>query len=115
MTKRLDLVDRRFGRLVVTAFSHIGKKDHGAWWHCRCDCGALKTARGNDLMQGHVRSCKCLLRETAGAMAALKRERLELRQAEHERRAAENGEERRRRWAHDAALDALTEPSEIPF
>jgi hypothetical protein len=34
-------------------------------WLCHCRCGKQKVIRGNDLVTGRVRSCKCLYADTA--------------------------------------------------
>ncbi len=49
---------RRFGRLVVLHQEGIRNN-----WCCECDCGALVTVRGNNLLQGVTQSCGCLMRE----------------------------------------------------
>lgn len=40
--KNNNLINKRFGKLVVTGFSHVhirnGQK-HSNWWYCKCDCG----------------------------------------------------------------------------
>lgn len=52
----MDLVGRRFGRLVVLAFM-LGK------WLCRCDCGKEKSIAQRSLLVGATLSCGCLHRE----------------------------------------------------
>ena len=37
MSKRLDLVGQKFGRLTVVKFSHV--RDSRTYWLCKCDCG----------------------------------------------------------------------------
>lgn len=63
-----DIAGQRFGRLVVIAFSHIGKDNKGrtrwACWLCRCDCGAEKIINSHDLHRGGTQSCGCLRRES---------------------------------------------------
>jgi hypothetical protein len=56
--RRLDLSDRRFGRLTVVGQA-AAKPDKAIWWKCICDCGASKEARGADLNRGFVTSCGC--------------------------------------------------------
>jgi hypothetical protein len=54
----VDLVGQRFGRLVVTDYSHC---DHrGALWLCVCDCSKPHLARSWNLRSGKTRSCGCL-------------------------------------------------------
>ena len=57
--KRIDLTDRRFGRLVVLRY--IGGP--GAMWECLCDCGIRKNVAGGSLRRGMTQSCGCLHRE----------------------------------------------------
>jgi hypothetical protein len=58
---RVDMIGRRFGRLVVTAADKtVGRE---AFWRCRCDCGGEKVARGCDLRRGSTKSCGCLVGE----------------------------------------------------
>jgi hypothetical protein len=55
----LDIVGRRFNRLVVTA--RAGIDDHErAMWRCVCDCGTERIVGGFRLRSGHTKSCGCL-------------------------------------------------------
>lgn len=59
MGKVIDLVGRRFGRLVV--LSHCdNKRCQGARWNCVCDCGKSKVIAGSSLKGGLTKSCGCL-------------------------------------------------------
>ena len=61
---RKNIAQQRFGRL--TAISSTGEKKWGVFlWHCMCDCGGTHIAAVNSLIAGLVRSCGCLLKETA--------------------------------------------------
>ena len=54
----IDLIGQRFGRLLV--LERAGNDSGGrALWKCRCDCGKVTVARGNDLRNGHTQSCGC--------------------------------------------------------
>lgn len=53
----LDLVGKRFGRLVVTDFVY---KDRYPYYHCVCDCGNVKDVMGYSLTSGNTKSCGCL-------------------------------------------------------
>jgi 5-methylcytosine-specific restriction endonuclease McrA len=61
MTKRANLIGKKFGMLTVIDGYHDEEK-HQIIWLCKCDCGNNKTvkARGIDLKNGHVKSCTCL-------------------------------------------------------
>lgn len=59
---RVDLTDKRFGRLVVKG---LAPKSHrtGTMWECQCDCGNIKVVQHSDL--GHrTNSCGCLAKDT---------------------------------------------------
>ena len=59
MVARLDLADKRFGRLVaLTEAGHTARKS--MLWLCRCDCGETKIAPASKLNSGELRSCGCL-------------------------------------------------------
>lgn len=64
MPKLIDLVDQRFGRLLVT--SHVNDKNHGHHkWLCQCDCGRTHVVLGLNLKRGLTRSCGCLRSEAS--------------------------------------------------
>ena len=52
-----DLMDQRFGRLVVIG---IDKYYRNKWYFvCKCDCGNIKIVRYDALMEGKTQSCGC--------------------------------------------------------
>ncbi len=55
---RENLVDRRFGKLVVIRMLGVDYK-HQMVCECRCDCGKLKIARAASLKSGGLVSCNC--------------------------------------------------------
>lgn len=58
MSKALDLIGQKFGRLTV--IKRIGSNSHGqSIWLCKCDCGNEKVIRGYCLSNGHTQSCGC--------------------------------------------------------
>lgn len=65
----VDLLGRRFGRLIVIERRlHIqpsGKKH--AHWVCRCDCGRQSIVLGPNLIRGKQVSCGCLKDEQTRA------------------------------------------------
>jgi hypothetical protein len=63
--ERIDMVDRRFGRLVGVAFHEI--LHNHAWWLFQCDCGETTVADGAKVRGGNTRSCGCLHREISAA------------------------------------------------
>jgi hypothetical protein len=58
-----DISGQRFGRLLVV--EHV--PGPGAWFLCRCDCGAETKFPGGSLRRGFTRSCGCLARELTAA------------------------------------------------
>lgn len=59
--KLIDRLGDRYTRLIVTDRApNKGGKDHNARWVCKCDCGNVVVAYGQDLKRGKVKSCGCL-------------------------------------------------------
>jgi hypothetical protein len=52
---------KRFGRLLVTDFSHTA--NYHQFWNCVCDCGKIKPVREDALIHGKTVSCGCVKRE----------------------------------------------------
>lgn len=61
-----DITGQRFGRLTVLYRDNSKPKGHGqkAWWICKCDCGNIKSVKGENLRRGLTKSCGCLHKET---------------------------------------------------
>jgi len=59
MGKFINLTGKRFGRLLVTSFSHIGNGGD-AHWNVICDCENEKVVNGRCLRAGDTKSCGCL-------------------------------------------------------
>ncbi len=58
MSRLIDLIGRRYGRLVVLRRSQ--NKGRSPMWRCRCDCGAVeKDISGCALKSGATSSCGC--------------------------------------------------------
>jgi hypothetical protein len=62
MSKLIDLIGKRFSRLVVLKKepSSSGK----VMWKCKCDCGQTIVISGSNLKCGHTKSCGCFKSET---------------------------------------------------
>lgn len=63
---RIDIKDRRFGRLVAIerAPDHIQASGYReTMWKCKCDCGNIVIIRTKCLLQDVTKSCGCLQRE----------------------------------------------------
>jgi hypothetical protein len=57
------LTGQRFGRLTV--IGPAGSNKHGKrLWLCSCECGRQTTAVGSHLINGHTKSCGCLVADT---------------------------------------------------
>lgn len=67
---RLDLINQRFGRLLVIEFVGLNKHSQSIW-KCRCDCGNEKTASVTALNGERTRSCGCLRTGRQGKRARL--------------------------------------------
>lgn len=60
--KRIDITDKRFGRLI--AIKCVGKNHRShAMWLCKCDCGNEGTFSSYYLRTGDTKSCGCLKSE----------------------------------------------------
>lgn len=67
MGKKLDLTGQKFGKLFVLnsdqyIYYSSGKRTASL---CQCDCGNMKIASNNFLIQGVLNSCGCLVLENA--------------------------------------------------
>lgn len=63
MSKKIDLVGQRFGRLTVVSPAPSDKKGR-ARWECICDCGNKTTVRADRLCSKQAKSCGCLQKQT---------------------------------------------------
>ena len=60
--KKLNLLGKRFGRLVV--ISENGRSSSGdVIWRCKCDCGKYKDVTASSLKVGDTISCGCYFTE----------------------------------------------------
>jgi hypothetical protein len=62
MSKTLDLVGQKFGRLLVVSRAGSDKRGE-ALWECECDCGAVTVVAGSNLRKGRTKSCGCYKEE----------------------------------------------------
>lgn len=63
MSAKIDLRDKRFGKLVVVGVDGAASSG-GLRWLCRCDCGREKSILGDSLRKKNgTRSCGCLVAE----------------------------------------------------
>lgn len=61
MSKRLNLLGKRFGNLTVIADAGTIEMWNGKYsaWHCKCDCGNEVDVITHFLVNGHKKSCGC--------------------------------------------------------
>ena len=53
-----DLTGLKFGKMLVQK-RDIEKKTQAAYWICKCECGNIKSVRGQRLRNGEVIDCGC--------------------------------------------------------
>lgn len=56
--KKLDLVNKRFGSLIVIK-EHCVRNNGHIMWECLCDCGKTSIVKGIHLKSEHTKSCGC--------------------------------------------------------
>lgn len=73
MANKMNILGKRFGRLLVTEESPSRKNRHGSdsMWLCKCDCGNVKIIMGRSLKWGRTKSCGCLQKELFKARLSL--------------------------------------------
>jgi len=57
-----DIAGKKFGRLTVISFSHVGNEGL-AYWKCSCSCGGTSVTKGVSMRSEHVKSCGCWHKE----------------------------------------------------
>ena len=62
MTKPLNLVGQKFGRLTVINRAENDKKGNTRWL-CSCSCGEKTIVNAYHLTRGKIRSCGCIKKE----------------------------------------------------
>lgn len=65
MAKKLDILGKKFNRLLV--LQEVEERDkHGkVLWECLCDCGKEVSVNGSSLVSGNTKSCGCYQKEIA--------------------------------------------------
>ena len=69
MSKLIDLIGQKFGRLTVVERAENGIRKDGSpftRWMCKCDCGKEKIVTGSNLRKGITKSCGCYAKEQTG-------------------------------------------------
>ena len=62
-TRKLDLHEKRFGRLVTVRMTDKRTRKGSVIWACHCDCGNDVEVPADYLMQGNYVSCGCRKQE----------------------------------------------------
>ncbi len=65
---RVNLLEKKFGRLTVTKFLFVDKNRKSVW-SCVCDCGEVTSVVGSMLTYGKTQSCGCLHSESSARNA----------------------------------------------
>lgn len=63
MSKCINLIGQKFGRLTVIEKDKNRKTNSGSYWICKCDCGKIKSIKSSSLRRGEIQSCGCLRNE----------------------------------------------------
>lgn len=59
MTAPLDLIGKKFGKLLVLERHYKNSKANKTRFKCNCDCGNTIVVVGSSLVNGHATSCGC--------------------------------------------------------
>lgn len=71
--KKIDIVGKRFGRLIVICYDHsVG---YIPYFLCKCDCGNTKIIQKYNLIEGKTISCGCYQKERASAASKISDDR----------------------------------------
>lgn len=62
MTKALNLVGEKFGRLTLLSRTWSSLRNRSLW-KCKCDCGNICEVILCNITSGHTKSCGCLQKE----------------------------------------------------
>lgn len=65
MPAKLNLKNKKFGRLKALKDTGKRKNTGSIIWLCVCDCGNFKEVDSINLIREHTKSCGCLHKETA--------------------------------------------------
>ena len=110
--KPLELGGKRFGRLTVQTFSHIGN-DRYAHWNCKCDCGKTAVVSGSNLRRGSTVSCGCFKSERTAQRMKLLGKRSPEWKTKHGDYAGGRGSKEYRAW--QCMKDRCYRSSDISF
>jgi len=63
MPARINLINKKFGRLLVVEKTDQISKEGGIYWKCKCECGKEINVTTHDLKKANTKSCGCLFQE----------------------------------------------------
>lgn len=63
MPKKIDIKNKRFGRLIALYEKERGSRRRHAIWHCVCDCGKEVDVSKQQLLSLRTKSCGCYRKE----------------------------------------------------
>lgn len=63
MGKKVEMIGKRFGRLIVLSETERRSASGAIYYLCKCDCGKEKIINGNNLRHNVSLSCGCYNRE----------------------------------------------------
>lgn len=61
--KFIDITGQKFGRLTALRRSHMANNKW--YWVCRCECGVERAFAGDQVRNGHTKSCGCYRRDVS--------------------------------------------------
>lgn len=67
--KRLDLTNKRFGKLVAL---YPELKNNRTYWYCKCDCGNFTSVQVSCLTKNITKSCGCLQKKATKTRRQIK-------------------------------------------
>lgn len=65
MPVKIDIVGKRFGKLIAIKLVQDGDANHRKYL-CSCDCGKTKVVSEDNLKRGHTKTCGCRNKGTYG-------------------------------------------------
>lgn len=63
-----DLAGKSFNKWTVLEYLGTRGNKYRAYWLCRCECGTVREARQDGLLNGHNKSCGCWRKEAASLL-----------------------------------------------
>ncbi len=61
--KKKDVLNKKYGRLLILSDDSSAKKSNGRRVICECECGVIKSILLNHILRSNITSCGCYSRE----------------------------------------------------